>query len=352
MKTRQLIPVAIVALLAPAIRASAQSQALPVSRDTLVLRQSGVRTAERVPGGIGTLGTSAPHASYSVELSQIPRLAGLSAFYRGAVDITNNTTNGGVVARIQYSYANAACPNGFCRTQVFPITLAGLDNFHSDDMVQFLNDQGLLVPGAVDDAVGTLLITFDNLPDNTGWEGTAQARIYTRVDEANPALGTIGYAFPASLFFESAHETTLATIRDTAPAALSGGTQGSQRTNIGVRNTDINGSLFPGSNRAVTAQATFYDVTPGSPTEHQLVGNALTFPNLVPGQVALGGNVFSLAQIPDNVSEAIVFVDVVSPTPSASSPTIEAFAIVIDNTTQDGSYIEMKCGDVSFVCGQ
>jgi hypothetical protein len=348
MKTRKLLPVALFALLAPGFRASAQSP--EVSRDTLVLRRTAVPTMARVPGGLGTLGTNAPKASYSVELSQIPRLAGLSAFYRAAVDITNNTTNGGVVARIQYSYANAACQNGFCRTQVFPITLAGLDNFHTDDMVQFLEDQGLLVAGAVDNAVGTLLITFDNLPDNTGWEGTAQARVYTRVDEANPSLGTIGYAFPASLFFESAHQTTVATIRDTTPAGLSTGTQGSQRTNIGVRNTDINGSLFPGTNRAVTAQASFYDVTPGSPTEHQQVGNVLTFPNLVPGQVSLGGNVFSLAQIPDNVSEAIVFVDVVNP--SANSPTIESFAIVIDNTTQDGSYIEMKCGDTGFTCGQ
>jgi hypothetical protein len=100
----------------------------------------------------------------------------------------------------------------------------------------------------------------------------------------------------------------------------------------------------------VSAQVTFYDVTPGSPTEHQLVGTALAFSNLVPGQVVLAGNVFSLAAIPDNVSEAIAFVDVVNPTPT--SPTIEAFAVIIDNVTQDGSYIEMKCADVSFFCGQ
>jgi hypothetical protein len=349
MKTRNLIPVAILALLAPAIRVSAQSESIPVSRDTLVLRRAGVPTMARVPGGIGTLGTSAPKASYSVELSQVARLQGL-AFYRSAVDITNNTTNGGVVARIQYSYANAACPNSFCRTQVFLIALSGLANFHSDDMVQYLDGQGLLVPGAAASVVGTLLITFDNLPDNTGWEATATSRLYARLVEGDPSQGTVGYAFPASLFFESAHETTVATVRDTAPAALSGGVQGSQRTNIGVRNTDINGSFFPGTNRNVSAQVTFYDVTPGSPTLHQLVGNALTFNNLVPGQVVLAPNVFSLAAIPDNISEAIAFVDVVNPT--SSSPTIEAFAVIIDNVTQDGSYIEMKCADVSFFCGQ
>ncbi len=241
-----------------------------------------------MPGGFGTLGTNAPKASYSVELSQVARLQGL-AFYRSAVDITNNTTNGGVVARIQYSYANAACPNSFCRTPASSrSTLAGLANFHSDDMVHFLDTQGLLVPGAAASVVGTLLITFDNLPDNVGWEGTATSRLYARLIESDPSSGTIGYAFPASLFFESAHETTVATVRDTTPAAVSGGVQGSQRTNIGVRNTDINGSLFPGTNRNVSGQITFYDVTPGSPTLHQNVGNALSFNNLVPGQVRPG----------------------------------------------------------------
>ena len=351
MKTRKLIPVALLALLAPATRVSAQSESTSAERDTLVLRRTGVPTAARVPGGFGTLGTNAPKASYSVELSQVARLQGL-AFYRSAVDITNNTTNGGVVARIQYSYANAACPNSFCRTQVFAITLAGLANFHSDDMVNFLDTQGLLVPGAAASVVGTLLITFDNLPDNVGWEGTATSRLYARLIESDPSSGTIGYAFPASLFFESAHETTVATVRDTTPAAVSGGVQGSQRTNIGVRNTDINGSLFPGTNRNVSGQITFYDVTPGSTTLHTNVGNALSFNNLIPGQVVLVGNVFAAAGIPQNVTEAIAFVDVTNPTPSASSPTIEAFAVIIDNVTQDGSYIEMKCADVGFFCGQ
>jgi len=103
---------------------------------------------------------------------------------------------------------------------------------------------------------------------------------------------------------------------------------------------------------AVTAVATFYDVTPGSPTLHQRVGNPVPFPDLLPGEVVPAGNVFSQAQIPSNVTEAIAFVDVTSPTPSNSSPTIEGFAVIIDNMTQDGSYVEMKCADVGFFCGQ
>ena len=110
MTKRDLIPVAILVLLAPAIRVSAQSEST-AARDTLVLRRTAVPTMERVPGGLGTLGTSSPKASYSVELSQIPRLQGLSAFYRAAVDITNNTTNGGVVARINGKLLDASTRN-------------------------------------------------------------------------------------------------------------------------------------------------------------------------------------------------------------------------------------------------
>jgi hypothetical protein len=292
-----------------------------------------------------SLQASTPAAAYSVELSQVARLQGLSAFYRTAVDITNNTSNGGVNARIQFSYGNAACAGNLCRTQQLVIPLAALDNFHTDDMVQYLDGRGLLVAGAVNSAVGTLLITFENLPTANGWEGTAVARIYNRVDEANPLLGTIGYAFPASLFFESAHVSVGGVVRDTSPAALANNPQGSQRTNLGVRNTDIAGTDDP-----VSVDVQFYDVTEGSPTNGQRVGNTLGVENLLPGEVRLIGNVFSLAQVPVNVSQAIAFIDVRSPT--VFTPTIEGFIVVIDNDTQDGSYYDMRCQDSPFTCGQ
>ncbi|MGE5278245.1 MAG: hypothetical protein ACM3SU_14695 [Acidobacteriota bacterium] len=358
MKTGKLLPLIAIALLASASRALAESKASTSPRERIVLRQAGAQTAARVPAaaGTGTLGKNAAAAAYSVELSQVVRLQGL-AFYRTAVDLTNNTTRGGVTARIQFTYANAACAatGGICRTSPFVITLAGLDNFHQDDMVQFLDSQGLLASGAVDSAVGTLLITFDNLPSNNGWEATATARIYNRVNESDPSQGTYGYAFPASLFFESAHQTLAGTVRDTSPAALSGASiQGSQRTNIGIRNTDIDAPPGSTTRPPVNLQLTFYDVTEGSPTNGQRVGNAIPVIGMVAGEVRIAGNVFSLAQIPSNVSSAICFIDVTSPTPVPgvlTSPTIEGFVVVIDNQTQDGSYFEMKCADPDFACG-
>lgn len=351
MKTGKLLPMLVLALLPPAARAAAESEAAPVPRDTVVLRRTGVVVG--APAQLGASGTprmrtlesAAPAAAYSVELSQVARLQGLGAFYRTAVDITNNTSNGGVTARIQFSYGNPACAGNLCRTQQLVIPLAALDNFHTDDMVQYLDSRGLLVAGAVDSAVGTLLITFENLPTANGWEGTAVARLYNRVDELDPTLGTIGYAFPASLFFDSAHVSVGGVVRDTSPAALANNPQGSQRTNLGVRNTDIAGTDDP-----VTLDVRLYDVTEGSPTNGQQVGNTLAVPNLLPGEVRIVGNVFSLAQVPVNVSQAIAFFDVRFPT--AFTPTIEGFIVVIDNDTQDGSYYVMFCQDSPYTCGQ
>ena len=350
MKIGRLAPLAVLVLVAPAASALADDKVAAAPRQPIALRVGRSVAAEI---GLGPQSKQAVAAAYSVELPQIGRLPGANnAFYRTAVDITNNTTNGGVTATIQYSYANAACANGFCRTQPLAIALAALDSFHTDDIVQYLDQNapaGPLVQGAVDNSVGTLLINFTNLVSANGWEATAVARLYTRVDENNPALGTIGYAYPASLFFESAHETSVGIARDTSTPALAGGTQGSQRTNIGVRNTDIHVT-----NQPVSVLLTFYDVTEGSPTNGQRVGNTLAANNLLPGQVAILGNVFALAAIPDGVSQCIVFVDV-NPAPTVFNvPTIESFIVTIDNITNDGSYYDLKCGDsnAAATCGR
>jgi len=300
-----------------------------------------------------TSSIAAPTATYSSELPQISRVAG-QAFYRTAVDITNNTSTNGVVALVQYAYtctgANGCAAGFFTATNPIQIPLQALDSFHSDDMVSYLNDQGVLAPGAVDGSFGSLLVTFSNLPSATGWEGTVTARNYNRVNEANPSLGTVGYAYNGSLFFESAHSTVVGTIRDTSPAALAGGTQGSQRTNLGVRNTDIDGSLFPGTDRHVTVDVTFYDVTAGSATNGQKVGSTVSIVGIAPGEVRQVSNVFAAAQIPATVSSAIAFVDVRSPT--ANTPTIEGYFNVGDNVTNDFSFFEARCGDTGGTCGQ
>ena len=269
--------------------------------------------------------------SYSVEVPVVTRVVG-TALFKTAIDISNNTGNS-VTARYQYSYNRITTAGGFFHSPIQTISLLPFDNFHTDDFVAFLGTiPGALEAGAADSSFGTLLVTFDGVPSSVGWEGTVFARTYS----PNPTgAGTVAIAYPASLFFESANQTLVATIRDTQPAPTEAG---ALRTNIGIRNTDIRGT-----NQPVTVQLGFFDVTPGSATSGQRVGNLLTISGLAAGEVRQLNNIRALAAIPANVTGMLVFADVVNPT--ATSPTIEGYVNILDGGTQDGAFFEMKCAD-------
>ena len=318
MKTR-LLRLSGVALMAVATTFSAS---LLLAAPTRVVRRGAPGRAEAA---------SAAAVSYSVEVPIVTRVVG-SALFRTAIDISNNTNNA-VTARYQYSYNRATTAGGFFRSPVQAISLLPFDNFHSDDFVAYLGTiPNALESGASDSSFGTLLVTFDGLPSSQGWEGTVFARTYS----PNPTgIGTVAIAYPASLFFESANQTLVATIRDTQ---LAPSVAGALRTNIGIRNTDIRGTTL-----TVTVQLGFFDVTAGSPTSGHRVGNLLTISNLAPGEVRQLSNVRAAAAIPDNVTTMLVFADVVNPT--ATSPTIEGYVNILDGGTQDGAFFEMKCAD-------
>jgi hypothetical protein len=277
---------------------------------------------------------SAAAVSYSVEVPVVTRVVG-TAFFRTAIDISNNTASGTaaapVVARFQYSYNRTS--GGFFRTPIQSINLLAFDNFHTDDFVAYLGTlPGVLQPGAADSSFGTLLVTFENLPSSQGWEGTVFARTYS----PNPTgAGTVAIAYPGSLFFESASSSLVATIRDTQTASTFAGTL---RTNIGIRNTDIRGTGQP-----VTVSLEFYDVTTGNATNGQRVGNVLTLSSLEAGEVRQFNDIRALASIPSNVTAILAFADVVGAT--ATTPTIEGYVNILDVETRDGAFFEMKCAD-------
>jgi hypothetical protein len=269
-------------------------------------------------------------AAYSAQVNIVTRVQGTS-FFRTAIDITNNTDVNGV-AQMQYCYTLSGAFQGCTQTQ--SISLLALDNFHTDDIVDYLGSLGVLVPGAEDLSFGTLLVTFQNLPSNFGWEGTVTARTYSPF-----AQGTVAIAYPGSLFFESANTTLVGTIRDTRPAPTAAG---ALRTNLGVTNTDLNG-VGP-----VNVQLSFYDVTPGTPTNGERVGNFIDVNNLQPGEVRQINDVFTFAAIPNTVLSCIAFADITSPT--SGFPTIEGYINILDGGTQDGAFFEMKCADTD-LCG-
>jgi hypothetical protein len=246
------------------------------------------------------------------------------ASLRTSVDISNNT---GTTANaiVQYCYASGGAFQG-CTAQR-SIALPAYSNFHQDDFVGYLGSLNDLPASAVNDSVGTLLVTFQNLPSQQGWEGTVAANVYNRVSEVDPLRGTVGCGEQVSYFFESATTSLVGTARYTVPAPSA--EAGSISSTLGVHNTDANGTGQP-----VNATVTLYD-----PSTGQTVGNQVSLTNIQPGEVRLVEDLFSTAQIPTNISTAIVFVDVQSP----ASTTIEGFILDQDTDSLDTRFHEMKC---------
>src|SRR6476660_2214550 len=229
--------------------------------------------------------------TYSVEVPVLARVQG-SAFFRTAIAILNNTNKNGVTASYQFSYTcvSAGCSpaGGFYRTTVQNVNLPALGSFEQDDFIDYLNTQGLLQPGANAGSIGTLLVTFANLPTSNGFEANVVARTYNRLVEADANQGTVGFAYNSSLFFDSADTTLIGFARDTKAAPT---IAGKLRSNIGIRNTDINGT-----NQNMTVDITFYDTATG-----QKVGNTITFADLRPGEVRQVSDAFASAAIPSTV---------------------------------------------------
>lgn len=268
---------------------------------------------------------------------------------RTSIEFTNTTNKNGVTVEWQYAYTcvAAACnPVGhFTRTArpsagtCLPgqcLSLQGFDSRHFDDFVSYLASfPGVLDPGADQGSYGTLLVTFRNLNTNQTNEGLVYARTYSRNVEVDPLKGTIGFATPGSLFVEAAKTTLVGTARDTRGGG--GATVGTLSSNVGIRNSDVNGTLS-----SDTVNLSFYDTASG-----QRVGGILTLAGLRPGELREVNDIWTAAGIPSSVHTVIVFADVQGST--SSSATIEGWITIDDVNSKSSSFYEMKCADVA--CG-
>ena len=279
------------------------------------------KDAGNSPGGfdtstfVGAVTTPAPRAT---------RVISPDASLRTSVDISNNTGST-ANALAQYCYATAGAFQGCTPPRSIP--LPAYSNFHQDDVVAYLGSLGDLPSAAVDDSVGTLLVTFQNLPSQQGWEGTVAANVYNRVSEVDPLRGTVGCGEQVSYFFESATTSLVGTARDTVPAPSA--EAGSISSTLGVHNTDANGT-----GASVNATVTLYDPATGT-----TMGSQVPISNIAPGELRLVDDLFSQAGVPSNVTTAIVFVDVQAP----GSTTIEGFILDQDTDSLDTRFHEMKC---------
>jgi hypothetical protein len=283
-----------------------------------------------------------------VEIPVLARVQG-TAFFRTFVAITNNTSRNGVTASFQFSYTcvSGSCNpvGGFYYTLPQTITLQALDSFVQDDFVDYLNSSGLLKPGANEGTIGTLLVSFNNLPSCNGWEANAIARTYNRIAESDASQGTVGFAYNGSLFFDSSHATLVGFARDTKSSPT---IAGKLRSNLGIRNTDIclaDTSCGAGSTArgCMTVDISFYDTATGNRVAADC-GTPCTFENLQPGEVRQISDIWTTANISPSVHSVIVFADV--RTPSLTTPTMEGYITIIDGqSTQDAALFPLLCGD-------
>lgn len=282
-----------------------------------------------------------------------------NAFVRTSVDIANNT-NGTINASIQYAYtctAPTCSPVGaFYRTsQTFSVPIPGLGTFHQDDVVQYLGGQGLLRPGADQGSTGTLLVTFDSLPSAIGWEATATARTYNRISEPDPLRGTVGFDENGSLFFESTNTALVGTAIDTrsAPACTAPSTpancsyQGSLLTQVGIRNTDLNGT---GDTNPAYVKITLYD-----PSTGQRVGNTISLSGILAGEARIVPDLWTAAGLQGPTPQTLIlFADTYDSSGTtlhpSGAPTIEGFLLVQDAVSLDTRFNELRCANPTH-CG-
>jgi hypothetical protein len=300
---------------------------LTVTENSSGISQTYHKNAGNEPGGFDTSTFGAPRSvAPNVKAA---RVLTPNAYLRTSVDISNNTSTDGVNAVMQYCYSTAGAFQGCTPQRTIP--LAHFDSFHQDDIAGYLGSVGDLPQAAVADSIGTLLVTFSNLPSQQGWEGTVSASTYNRVSEVDPLRGTVGCGVSASLFFESATASLVGTARDTVPAPSA--QAGSISSTLGIHNTDVNAAPLPAT---VTVDVTLYDPLTGQP-----VGNVVTLSDIAPGELRLVDDLRAAAAVPTNVSSVIVYADVRNS--GGILPTIEGFILDQDTDSLDTRYHEMKC---------
>ena len=124
---------------------------------------------------------AATTATYSAQVNIVTRVQGTS-FFRTAIDISNNTTTGTTAAPVTATYQYCYTLSGLFQgcTPGATLALLAFDNFHTDDIVDYLGTQGLIPAEAQASSFGTFIVTFDHLPSGNGRATRPSARSPSR----------------------------------------------------------------------------------------------------------------------------------------------------------------------------
>jgi hypothetical protein len=260
-------------------------------------------------------------AGFSVDLPVVTRVQGASTFFYTALTVTNNSA---ASTDVLFEYISADYAVDVSGTLV--AGLIGHSSFHTDDLIQYLADQGFLTSAQAASSFGSLLLNFSAASFTAGTEASAVARIYNyQVTGQRPS---IGFAYRGLVLRQNGTHSVSSVLRNTA--GLSTGPDVS--TNLGLENVGIDDSGAVNTN-PVTIQLSFYDGVTGA-----AVGGHPTY-TLKSGQIIQINNAWGTAAfgLPAGTHEILVVA-----TETSGTAQIGGYVVLKDNATNDTSFFFMQ----------
>lgn len=265
-----------------------------------------------------TLATPA-FATLAIDLPVVTHVQGATTTFYTALDVTNHTSasTGAVFEYISSDLSVDA-------VGAFP-PLGPHGSFHTDDVLTYLSEQGVITPAQGASGFGTLLITFSNPTFTNLTEASASARIYNYLNIGQTP--SVGLAYRGIPLTTNGSHTVRSVIQDTTTA---GGGAPILVTNLGLEDVGIDDNGAVDSN-PISIQLSFYDPATGA-----RVGSQPTI-SLKAGQVTQLNNVWAAYGLPVSTHNVIVVA-----TETSGTAQIHGYVSLKDTGTNDGSFFFMQ----------
>lgn len=258
-------------------------------------------------------------AGFSVDLPVVTRVQGATTFFYTALTVTNNSA---ASTDVLFEYISADYTVD--ASGILVAGLAGHASFHTDDLIQYLADQGFLTADQAASSFGSLLLNFSAAAFTAGTEASAVARIYNY--QTSGQRPSIGFAYRGLVLRQNGTHSVTSVIRNTA--GLTTGPDIS--TNLGLENVGIDdtGAI---NTTPVTIQLSFYDGVTGA-----AVGGHPS-KTLKSGQIVQINGAWAAFNLPAGTHEVLVVA-----TQTAGTAQIGGYVVLKDNATNDTSFFFMQ----------
>lgn len=258
-------------------------------------------------------------ASFAVDLPVVVHAQGATTVFYTSLDVSNHTS---AATGVSFEYISSDL--SVDATGSFP-QLGAYGNFHTDDILGYLANQGAITAAQASNGFGTMLITFSNSAFTAGTEASASARIYNYLNSGQQP--SVGLAYRAVPLAPNGPHTVSTVLQD---STTSGGAAPSIVSNIGLENIGINdaGQL---DTTPVAIRLTFYDPSTGAQ-----IGQQPTI-TLHSGQVTQINNVWAAYGLPTSTHNVVVVASEISGTAQ-----IRGYVSLKDTGTNDGSFFFMQ----------